>query len=78
MFLDELLLGVLQNFHTDGLFVSPDIPKKKQDNAFANYGMKSSVKVFTIIDATVFGSAKNGLAFTSEGLFWKIIGLPHR
>lgn len=55
----------------NGLYVAPDIPRKKADNAAASYGMPSSAKVFAIVDSTVFGSAKNSLAFTSHGLFWK-------
>lgn len=69
--MEKQVLGVLQNFHSEGLFVSPNIPRKKAENAYASYGMPASVKVFAIVDSTVFGSAKNGLAFTSEGLFWK-------
>lgn len=69
--MEKQVLGVLQNFHSEGLFVTPDIPRKKAENAYASYGMPASVNVFAIVDATVFGSAKNGLAFTSEGLFWK-------
>ncbi|WP_412523359.1 hypothetical protein [Shewanella chilikensis] len=65
------VLEVLQNFHSDGLFVAPNIPSKKAKNASACYGMPASVNIYAIVDSTVFGSAKNGLAFTSEGLFWK-------
>lgn len=70
-FMEKQVLGVLQNFHSEGLYVTPDIPRKKADNAYASYGMPSSVNVFAIVDSTVFGSAKNGLAITSQGLFWK-------
>lgn len=69
--MEKKVLGVLQNFHSEGLYVAPDIPRKKADNAAASYGMPSSAKVFAIVDSTVFGSAKNGMAFTSHGLFWK-------
>lgn len=69
--MEKKVLGVLQNFHSEGLYVAPDIPRKKADNAAASYGMPSSAKVFAIVDSTVFGSAKNGLAFTSHGLYWK-------
>lgn len=69
--MEKKVLGVLQNFHSEGLYVAPDIPHKKADNAAASYGMPSSAKVFAIVDSTVFGSAKNGLAFTSHGLYWK-------
>lgn len=65
------VLEILQNFHSDGLFVAPNIPSKKAKNAIACYGMPVSVNIYAIVDSTVFGSAKNGLAFTSEGLFWK-------
>lgn len=65
------VLEILQNFHSDGLFVAPNIPSKKAKNASACYGMPASVSIYAIVDSTVFGSAKNGLAFTSEGLFWK-------
>lgn len=69
--MEKQVLGVLQNFHCEGFYVTPDIPRKKAENAYASYGMPASVNVYAIVDATVFGSAKNGLAFTSEGLFWK-------
>lgn len=69
--MEKLLLDALQASPTKGLYISPDIPRKKSDNAYACYGIPPSAKVFAIVDTTVFGSAKNGLAFTSEGLFWK-------
>ena len=44
--------------------------KRKQDNAYENYKIPRNEKIYALIDSTVMGSAKNGLAVTSSGIYW--------
>ena len=52
-------------------YVSPDIPSKKLDNAIAAYA--NSVQpgyVLALIDTTVFGSAKEGMLFLGDKIYF--------
>ncbi len=68
------VLEILQNFHSDGLFVAPNIPSKKAKNASACYGMSSSVDIYAIVDSTVFGSAKMVWHLHLKDCFGKMTG----
>lgn len=54
------------------VFITPDIPEKKLNNAIV--GMtESSVDpdyVVAVIDATVFGKCDDGVLFTGEAIYW--------
>jgi len=47
----------------DGLFVTPDIPRKKLANARSACKVGPQERIIGLIDCTVFGSAKNCLLF---------------
>jgi len=47
------------------------IPAKKLKNAIESMGIGSGERVYALIDTTLFGSAKNGLAITNLGVHWK-------
>ncbi len=50
-----------------GLFVSPDIPVKRLNNAIGDYAKKvHPEEVVALYDATLLGSAKDGAVFTAD------------
>lgn len=53
------------------VFVGPNIPTKKLNNAIASMGVRVGEDVYALIDTTIFGSAKSGLVFTSLGIRWR-------
>ena len=52
------------------IYVGTSIPAKKLNNAIASMGVRVGEDVYALIDTTIFGSAKSGLVFTSEGIRW--------
>jgi hypothetical protein len=54
-----------------GLYVGERIPPKKLHNAVETFPVPSEEKVLGLLDCTVFGSNKNGLAICAEGLRWR-------
>ena len=56
------------------VFVAPEIPEKKLNNAAKSMGLVDNINsIIAIYDITLFGSAKDGLAFTGEKLVFKPI-----
>lgn len=53
-------------------YIDP-IPEKKINNARESLNIPFDVEIFALIDLTVFGSAKNALTVTVNGLYWKSI-----
>eukprot|EP00913_Durusdinium_trenchii_P008894 g8360.t1 len=54
----------------NGYYVGNNIPEKKLSNAVMSYGIPATAEVIALIDCTVFGSAKDGLAICDDGLYW--------
>ncbi len=67
----EQAIKICKNFAQDGLYILPSIPQKKLDNATEYFPIDESDDIFCLIDCTVFGSCKNGLAFGLKGIYWK-------
>lgn len=67
----EKAITICKNFATDGLYILPSIPEKKLDNATEYFPIDESDEIFGLIDSTVFGSCKTGLAFGLKGIYWK-------
>jgi len=67
--LEVLFAEMKMNLHSDGLFWEPAIPAKKLNNARKSYGIPSDEQVFALVDATIFGSADNGLALCRGGIY---------
>jgi hypothetical protein len=67
--LEAIFHRIKSRFHSDDLFWEPTIPSKKLANARRSYGIPGEEHVFGLIDATVFGSANNGMALCSTGLY---------
>ncbi|GEM_PF-2032966 len=55
---------------TSGVLVAPGIPKKKLQNAMARNGFIGNAPVLGLIDCTAFGSGKDNVMFTTQGIFW--------
>lgn len=51
-----------------GIIMRPEGKKLEAVRTF--YGVGTNEDVVAMIDATVFGSAKNGMAFTNRGIYW--------
>jgi len=51
-----------------------DIPLVKLENARQKYRIPEAEPVIALIDSTVLGSAKQGLAVCQTGLFWRNLG----
>lgn len=69
----DVLLKELQLVPDDpAVFKHPSIPEKKLSNARQAYatGMKPDEPALCLVDTTVFGSAKEGCLFTTEGVYW--------
>jgi hypothetical protein len=55
-----------------GLHISPDIPEKKLNNAARSMNLQDNINsVIALLDTTVFGSGKDGFAFTGERMVYK-------
>jgi len=67
----EQILGELKKFRSSDFFVTADIPPSKLRNATEHYPIPADETVMALVDATVFGSAKNGMAFGHRGIYWK-------
>ncbi len=52
-------------------YVGKSIPADKEQNARKSYKIDADEKVIALIDATMLGSAKEGLAFGLKGIYWK-------
>ncbi len=54
------------------IYVKPNIPQYKLDSAITSYASEvNRDDVLVLLDTTVFGSGKEGLVATAEGLYWK-------
>ena len=67
-----------------GYYSAPDIPEKKLRNAIGAYADGvDGARVLGLLDATVFGGAKDGCLFTDATLYWKpsardVVVIPYR
>ena len=81
---EEKILAVfdrkLSTYASDDFFVHPNIPEKKLVGATGTYLQRlpayriakdTTELLIAIYDSTVWGSAKDGVAFTTYGLYWR-------
>jgi len=67
--MENINLFIKENVKSIGkdVYITPEIPEKKLNNAIKAYKCESFYKsILAIYDDTVFGSAKDGLVFTGE------------
>ena len=69
--MDNMLLTIVEAFATDGFYVYGNIPSRKLDNAIQNYPVDTQDTVIGLIDSTLMGSAKTGMAIGLKGIYWK-------
>ena len=75
--LKSQLKSLFENYSISGkYFAASDISVKKKRNARKNYGIPDSEKFLALIDTSFFGSAKKGLAFCMDKIYWKESGKP--
>jgi hypothetical protein len=67
----EQILSELRKFRSSDFFFDADIAPAKLRNAIEHYPIRGGETVMALVDATVFGSAKNGMAFGHSGIYWK-------
>ncbi|MCY4304180.1 MAG: hypothetical protein OXC62_05280 [Aestuariivita sp.] len=59
---------------SDNLYLSPDIPPKKINNAAKSMAREESIEsVIALYDDTLFGSATDGMIFTGEKIIFKCL-----
>lgn len=68
---ENKILEVLKRFQPqDGMHVHPKIPERKLKNALERCRVHPMETILSLIDCTVFGSAKNCILITSGGLYY--------
>ena len=65
------LLAVLNTYSSDGYFTYGNISGNKLQAAIQHYPVDLNDTALALIDATVFGSAKNGMVIGLKGLYWR-------
>ncbi|WP_298845907.1 hypothetical protein [Clostridium sp.] len=67
----EKILEICKKYRFIGYYVYGNIPDKKLNNAILNFPIPLEDEVIALIDSTIFGSCKNGLAVCMSGIYWK-------
>ncbi|MEJ8545769.1 hypothetical protein [Brevibacillus borstelensis] len=49
------------------------IPQKILNNVYAHYTVPREERVIAVLDFTLLGSGKDGVAITDSGLYWKLL-----
>lgn len=65
------LLEICVKYISDGYFVDEAIPTRKLSNARQYFPVPDTERVIALIDTTIFGSNKLGLAICESGLYWR-------
>ena len=67
-----VLKGIINKWNIDGgFYIDGSIPEKKLKNAIEKYSIPYNESVIGLIDTTLMGSAKNGLALCLNGIYWR-------
>ena len=66
----EVLKELIEGMSGPWVLVAPAIPEKKQRNARAAMKVPPDESVLALCDATLFGSAKDGLVVGTRGIYW--------
>jgi len=61
---------ICADYTGEDYFVDERIPRNKLANARAAFPIPARERVVAFVDATVFGSGKNGLAICESGIYW--------
>lgn len=71
MKLEEAIYDICDRYTSSGYYVGDTIPEDKLDNARMNFPIPPKEEVIALIDGTVFGTCKVGLAICLSGIRWK-------
>lgn len=66
----DQILSICADYSGTGYYVADLIPSSKLSNARDSFPIPARERVIALVDATVFGSAKNGLAIGASGVYW--------
>jgi tetratricopeptide (TPR) repeat protein len=72
--LPDRIMQVLQGYAADGIYLAPNIPLKKLENACAAAAVPGDEVIRALIDCTIFGSASDCLVFGSRGFYYHNMG----
>ena len=61
---------LISQYVSDDFFAGERIPPKKLAAAQVHYPLPRQETVLALVDATIFGSAKNGMAIGLSGVYW--------
>jgi len=67
----QKILNICGNHEFLSYYVYRNIPAKKLNNAMLNFPIPLADEVIALVDSTIFGSCKTGLAICSSGVYWK-------
>lgn len=67
----EDLIDICERYISSGYYVGDKIPESKLSNASMNFPIPPKEKVIAIVDGTILGTCKTGLAICSSGIRWK-------
>jgi len=67
---EEEILSLSKEYEDQDFYLNSNIPAKKRVNFKSSSNHTIEQKILVLIDMTLFGSAKNALAITEDGLYW--------
>jgi uncharacterized protein with PIN domain len=68
----KLMIRSYQKKLTDDFYWWPDIPKQKLANVLSSYiALDEDEQLICLYGSTIFGSAKEGFALSTKGIYWK-------
>jgi adenosyl cobinamide kinase/adenosyl cobinamide phosphate guanylyltransferase len=73
----QKIINLFKVHHKNDSLYIENIPKKKEENAREYYGIPKHEKIFILIDDTVMGSAKKGIAFCRKGIYLHNVNDKH-
>ncbi|PAF45713.1 hypothetical protein [Helicobacter sp. 11S02629-2] len=65
------MIGLIKNFSSSGFYAGNEVPTNKKLNAIENYFTDPTDHMWALVDSTIFGSAKNGMAIAAKGIYFK-------
>jgi uncharacterized protein with PIN domain len=69
---ESIIRSYQEKLTEDNFYWSPDIPEKKLANALNSYIiLDEDEQLIYLYDSTFFGSAKEGVALSTKGIYWK-------
>jgi hypothetical protein len=67
----EKMNDLIKQYSSSDFYKQGNIPQKKHEAAVQNYPVPKHETMIGLVDATVFGSAKVGMAIGLQGVYWR-------